>query len=179
MKKLKIFICICVVIFGIVLCCLWLCPFSLEKTANRSYPEYPLSKELKEQIRNASSTYYELSAIELSLDITGSLLEFSEKNDIKNGKANCVGYAQLFTSICNNMLKVNGRKERVRPVVGNIKWCGINLCEVLKAIVPKKYESFVKDHDFIELEYEDKYVYVDPTLFDYCIRTGWTECPKK
>ena len=138
MKKLKIFICICVVIFGIVLCCLWLCPFSLEITANGSYPEYPLNKELKEQIRNASSTYYELSAIELSLDITGSLLEFSEKNDIKNGKANCVGYAQLFTSICNYMLKVNGRKERVRPVVGNIKWCGINLCEVLKAIVPKK-----------------------------------------
>lgn len=161
------------------LCCILLCPFSLEKTTDRSYPEYPLSNELKEQIRNASSTYYELSAIELSLDITGSLLEFSEKNDIKNGKANCVGYAQLFTSICNYMLKVDGRKERVKPVVGHIKWCGINLCEVLKAIVPKKYESFVKDHDFIELEYEDKYVYVDPTLFDYCIRTGWTECPKK
>ena len=68
---------------------------------------------------------------------------------------------------------------RVKPVVGNIKWCGINLCEVLKAIVPKKYESFVKDHDFIELEYDDKYVYIDPTLYEFCGRTGRTECPKK
>ena len=37
----------------------------------------------------------------------------------------------------------------------------------------------ILDHDFIELEYEDKYVYIDPKLYEFCGRTGETECPKK
>ena len=172
-RKLFLFL-----VVAIILYYLGLSAFSLEKTSNRSNSEYPLSKELKERIKYESSTYYEFSPIELSLGITGSLLEFSEKNNIKNGKANCVGYAQLFTSIYNYALSIDGLDGRAKPVVGNIKWCGINICNVLKAIVPKKYEDFVKDHDFVELEFEDNYVYIDPTLYDFCGRTGRTTCPK-
>ncbi len=176
MKKLWIFIIVAIAV--IMFYFFALSAFSLEKTADRSYSEIPISDETKEEIAYCLEHFYELSPIEISLSITGSMLEFSEKNDIMNGKANCVGYAQLFTSICNYTLKAGGYEGRAKPVVGNIKWCGINICEVLKAIVPKKYENFVKDHDFIELEYDDKYVYIDPTLFDFCGRTGWTDCPQ-
>lgn len=82
----------------------------------------------------------------------------------ENGKANCVGYTKLFTSICNYALMVNKYEGRVKPVVGYVTWCGINMCDVAKFVVPKKYEGFVKDHDFVELDYEDRNVYVSPTL---------------
>ena len=82
--------------------------FSLEKTADRPYSEIPLSDELKEELAYCAEHLYDLSPIGMSLDKTSSMLEFSEKNDIRNGKANCVGYAQLFTSICNYYLEAGG-----------------------------------------------------------------------
>jgi hypothetical protein len=173
MKRLFI-----IVIAAVVLYFLALSAFSLEKTADRTNSEYPLSEEIKEDIKQSVERLLDLTPIDISLTKKSSWLKFSEKNDIKNGKANCVGYAQLFTSICNYALEVGRYEGRVKPVVGKIKWCGIDLCKVLKTIVPKKYESFVKDHDFVELDYGDEYVYIDPTLFDFCGRTGWTRCPK-
>lgn len=169
---------IIITIAAIILYFLALSGFSLEKTADRSYTQYPLSIETKEDIKQSVERLFDLTPIDISLTTTSTLLKFSKRNDIKNGKANCVGYAQLFTSICNYALEVGGYEGRVKPVVGKIRWYGIDFCKVLKTIVPKKYESFVKDHDFVELDYGNEYVYIDPTLFDFCGRTGWTRCPK-
>jgi hypothetical protein len=43
---------------------------------------------------------------------------------------------------------------------------GINLCKIAQSISPKKYKSFVKDHDFIELSLGGSYYYIDPSLYD-------------
>ena len=81
-------------------------------------------------------------------------------------KENCVGYTKLFTGICNYALKVNHCDGRAMPVVGYIQWCGINLCDAALVVAPEEYKSFVKDHDFVELEYDQKHVYIDPTIYD-------------
>ena len=147
----------------------------LVKTADRTYSEFPLSKQLKEQIvKETSKLPYDIDLMDYCLTLTSMLLEFSEKNDIENGKANCVGYTKLFTSIYNYALLVNKYEGRVKPVVGYVTWCGINLCDVAKFIVPKKYESFVKDHDFVELDFENYFVYVDPSLYDIMGSKCWT-----
>ena len=152
---------------------IFITPLKLVKTADRHYPEYPLSKELKERIRRETKGHYDISAVEYSLSLTANLLDFSAQNDIENGAANCIGYTKMFMAICNYTLKVHGFKERVTPVVGYIEWHGINLCNVTQSIVPKKYRAFFKDHDFIELGYlKDEYIYIDPTIFDMT----WNSC---
>ena len=148
-------------------------PLKLVKTADRHYPEYPLSKELKERIKSETKGRYDISAVEYSLSLTANLLDFSAQNDIENGAANCIGYTRLCAAICNYALQIHGYKERVTPVVGYIEWHGINLCDIAQTIVPKKYRGFFKDHDFIELGYfKDEYIYVDPTIFDMT----WNSC---
>lgn len=105
--------------------------------------------------------------IDYSLKLTASRLQFSIYNDINNGKANCVGYARLCASICNQALTANGIHGKARPVVGYIESNGINLCDVLKAISPKdSYKNFVKDHDFVELVTDSKTYYFDPSIYD-------------
>ena len=152
---------------------IFITPLRLVKTADRHYPEYPLSDDMKEKIRRETKIHYELNAIEYSLRRTASLLDFSTQNDIENGAANCIGYTRLCAAICNYALQIHGYKERVTPVVGYIEWHGINLCDVAQTIVPKKYRGFFKDHDFIELGYfKDEYIYVDPTIFDMT----WNAC---
>ena len=156
-----------------------LSPLELAKTTDRNFQEYLLSVELKERIhREVSELPYDLSPVDYSMHLTAELLEFSEKNDIENGLANCVGYARLFTSICNYALEVGGYEGRVKHVAGYVTWHGINLCDVATFVLPKEYKNFFKDHDFIELDYDDKYVYIDPSMYDLICRNGYTEVNK-
>ena len=66
-------------------------------------------------------------------------------------------------------LKVNHLEYKSKTVVGYITFYGVNLCDVLNAIVPKEYKNFVKDHDFVELELDDKIILFDASLYDYHI----------
>ena len=105
--------------------------------------------------------------IDYSLKLTASRLQFSRHNDIINGKANCVGYAQLCACICNLALATNEIDGQAKPVVGYIESNGINWCDVLKTIAPKdSYKNFVKDHDFVELVTDSKTYYFDPCIYD-------------
>lgn len=77
----------------------------------------------------------------------------------------CVGYAQVYSTICNYAFKVNNIKGSAKPVVGIVKWNGINL-NYFSRFLPSRWENFTKDHDFVEIKYEGdnhKY-YVDPLL---------------
>ena len=105
--------------------------------------------------------------IDYSLKLTASRLHFSIYNDINRGKANCVGYAQLCASICNQALAANGIHGKARPIVGYIESNGINWCDVLKAVAPMdSYKNFVKDHDFVELVTDTRTYYFDPSIYD-------------
>ena len=150
--------------------------FSLVKTGERSTLNYTLSKELKERIVNETHELSEIDIVNYSLKLTDELLDYNETNSIKDGKANCVGYALLCASIANYGIKVNKLEGTCKPVVGYVTWGGMNLCTILKVIAPQKYKAFVKDHDFVEYDMENTTIFFDPTLYDFigdrvmCIR---------
>lgn len=69
--------------------------------------------------------------------------------------------------ICNYALQVNGLGYRARPVVGYVSLYGVNLCRLLQAVAPRRWKSFVKDHDFVELKLEDRTLFFDASLYDF------------
>lgn len=140
--------------------------FTLVKTHDRN-KSYQLPIALKQQVTKESKGMNEAQIIDYSLKLTAQKLQFDTRNDIAHGKANCVGYAQLCSAICNQALKSNGYTCRAKPVVGYIRDCGVNLCDVLKSIAPnQRWQNFVKNHDFVELSYKGKVYYFDPSIYD-------------
>jgi len=140
--------------------------FNLVKTGDRQ-KTYMLPQSLKAKVEQDTHGMDIEQIIDYSLTLTASRLLFSRYNDIDMGKANCVGYARLCASICNQALSANGVNGQAKPVVGYIESIGINWCDVLKKVAPKNsYKNFVKDHDFVELVTESKTYYFDPSIYD-------------
>lgn len=83
---------------------------------------------------------------------------------IKEGKANCVGYAALFNSIAQFMLKSQQLEQQyqVNHLVGKIDLWGVDLHQLFDA-------SFFKDHDYNEIiNLETGHtIYIDPIVSDY------------
>ena len=140
--------------------------FTLIKTGERQRI-FTLTQSMKVKVTAETKGMDIEKIIDYSLKLTASQLQFSRYNDIKHNKANCVGYARLCASICNQALATNGIHGYAKPVVGYIESNGINLCNVLKAAAPKdSYKNFVKDHDFVELVTDSKTYYFDPSIYD-------------
>jgi hypothetical protein len=51
-------------------------------------------------------------------------------------------------------------------VVGHLHYWGVNLHPIALKILPAKYHRYLKDHDVVELNYNNKTIYLDPTLHD-------------
>lgn len=149
-------------------------PLTLVKNGDRQ-SSYTLPEPLLVQVSDETKGMDVEQIIDYSLSLTASELKFAARNDIDNGKANCVGYAQLCAAICNQAMAANGIDGKARPVVGYIESNGINLCQVLKAIAPKtSYKNFVKDHDFVELTAGTRRYYFDPSIYDVLGKTCLT-----
>jgi hypothetical protein len=43
---------------------------------------------------------------------------------------------------------------------------GVNLHKVAQALLPAKYDPLFKDHDVVEVQYDGKTIYIDPSLDD-------------
>lgn len=141
-------------------------PFNLVKTGDRQ-KTCTLTQSIKVKVNTETTGMDVEQIIDYSLTLTASQLRFSRYNDIDLGKANCVGYAQLCASICNQAFSANGVNGHAKPVVGYIESNGINWCDVLNSVAPKdSYKNFVKDHDFVELVTESKTYYFDPSIYD-------------
>ena len=150
----------------VVVTILVLSSFTLVKQHNRANT-YRLPKSTSLQVKKETKGMNEKQIIDYSLNLTAIMLEFGAKNDLSNGKANCIGYAQLCSAICNEALKANGYKYRAKPVVGYVKFNGLNICNIAKSLMTnQKYKAFVKDHDFVELNTGDKTYYFDPSIYD-------------
>jgi hypothetical protein len=163
-KKKKVLYCL----LALVLCCCFVRNgMGLVKTNNRPNPGNSLSKQIKSKISDECKSSNPEDCLKYSLQLTSDLLSFTEKNDIENGKANCVGYAILCSRICNYSFEMNKLKYHAKPVVGYVTLYGINICNILKSLAPQKWKKFVKDHDFVELELEDKTIFFDASLYDY------------
>ena len=142
--------------------------FQLVKTADRSSATYLLCAEMKERIAAETMGKEERELIEYALNLTAKSLQFAAKNDIEGGSANCVGYARLGAAICNHAFAINGSPSRAKAVVGDVKFWGISVCEVLTMLMPnERWRNFVKDHDFVEIETGNSIIYVDPSLYDF------------
>ena len=147
MRNKKIFLFLLAII--VIVCISWL-NISLLKISDRTSNYLP-SKSLKEEIK-----------IE-----TKGLSQEEIRNDISNGKANCVGYAQMCAGISNYAFRINGYNSSAKPVVGYVKLLGVNLCNILKLCMPtKRWENFVKDHDFVEYHIDGDIIYCDASTYD-------------
>lgn len=141
-------------------------PFNLVKTGYRQ-KTYMIPQSLKAKVEQDTRGMDIEQIIGYGLTLTASQLRFSRYNDIDMGRANCVGYAQLCASFCNEALAANGVNGHAKPVVGYIESNGINWCDVLNSVVPKdSYKNFVKDHDFVELVTDSRIYYFDPSIYD-------------
>ena len=137
----------------------------LEKQYDRGN-DYILNSELKYKINSETHGMDEMEILNYSIKTSGDYLEFAEKNNINDHKANCVGYAKLCSCICNYALSVNNMSGYAKPVVGYPKFSKVNICHILKYIAPKKYKAFVKNHDFVEFSFGNGIIYADPCAYD-------------
>ena len=90
--------------------------------------------------------------IDESVVQAGVNLRFSEKNDIENGKANCVGYAEYAANIFNDIAKQKGFSERAIPVVGYYYLGNINMHKLVSRFISEKRTlNFIKDHNYVRV----------------------------
>ena len=165
------------ILLGVVLLVIVTCSFSLVKTSNVN-SSYNISSEMKDRIRVETQGMEDVRIAKYCVQLTSEILEFSKKNDIQKGKANCVGYARVCKSLCEYAYRINNRNISVRHVRGYVTDSGVNLCKVMEFISPKELKGFVKDHDFIELNFGNSYVYLDPTSYDMIGRDNMTTVEK-
>lgn len=153
------------IIFLFIVCVVFISQLRLEKEQYRPIQEYALTSDIKGRICQIKSDN-PIEIIKASNDLCCELLSFSAKNDIPNGTANCVGYAQLSSAIINYAFKLNDMPYKARPVVGQVYCCGINLTALSQKILPAKHRPFFKNHDFVEVDLGDKIIYTDSSLQD-------------
>lgn len=137
------------------------------KDRDRNIINCSLTSDLKIQvaeISNNSDTPQDI--IKKCSNLVCETLSFTAKNDIQNGKANCVGYAQLTSTLINQAFHVKKFPYKAKPVVGKVCLFGIDLNNITQKILPLKHRPFFKDHDFVEIYLGDKTVYIDSSLQD-------------
>lgn len=153
------------ILFLAIACFVFISQLRLEKERYRPTQEYALTSDIKDRISLIASDN-PIEVIKACNVLCCELLSFSAKNDITNGKANCVGYAQLSSAIINYAFKLNDMPYKARPVVGQVYCCGINLTALSQKILPAKHRPFFKDHDFIEVNLGNEIIYTDSSLQD-------------
>lgn len=165
------------ILIGVVLLLIVTCSFNLVKTSNVT-SSYNISSEIKDRIKLETQGMENIRIAKYCIQLTSEMLEFSKKNDIQNGKANCIGYARVCKSLCEYAYKINNKNISVRHVRGYVTDYRINLCKIMEFISPKELKEFVKDHDFIELDFGNSYIYLDPTSYDMIGRDNMTTVKK-
>ncbi len=159
------------IIIGLLICiCGGLCLISkikFNKDRDRNIINCTITSDLKSQvaqISNNSDTPQDI--IKKCSNVACETLSFTAKNDIQNGKANCVGYAQLTSTLINHAFQIKNLSYHAKPVVGKVYLFGIDLNNISQKILPPKHRPFFKDHDFVEIDLGNKTVYIDSSLQD-------------
>jgi len=109
--------------------------------------------------------------MEISQSVTNACLRFTSGKVSSNpntvvgiGKANCVGYSALFSSIANQFFREqhSGQSFHVRHLVGRLYFLGVDVHQFFSS-------PFFKDHDFVEIENvtTGEKIFVDPVVSDY------------
>ncbi len=127
MKKIirNVAIGVAVIIAGVMIM-----PISFVKTSDRGATHDYFPDKLKGRIKSETVGYSDEEIVKYSLDLTAELLKFTRVNALRDGKANCVGYAQLCSNICNHAFAARHSKARTKPVVGFIEVCGVDMFKI-------------------------------------------------
>ncbi len=160
-----------IILYTFVFLLLFGCSISWEKSNDRSYDNVQLSNSLKQKISNDTKGYSDDQIIEYSINLTADELRFSKINDISNHKANCVGYAQLCSSICNCAFILNHSDSRAKPVVGYIKIFGFNIHPLAQKLLPS-LKNFVANHDYVQCGT----TFFDPSIYDVSFGLLGSKC---
>ena len=84
--------------------CLFHYGFGLVKVGDRDSGNIDLPQAVRERIEKECRVAEAEACAVYGMKLTCELLRFSKKNDIDAGAANCVGYAQLCSAVCNYAL---------------------------------------------------------------------------
>jgi hypothetical protein len=146
-----------------------------QPVANR--PEYPVTEEKLKVMLNSVTEHSKIKeigdVIRLSQQQTGKLLQFNfsaVENDpnkiILTGKANCIGYAALFSRISNSIITQSalGEEWRASAHIGHLYCMGVNIHQYTQ-------HPYFVDHDFVILQNKKtgELIGVDPSLYDYTL----------
>ena len=171
MKKRRVFsyllrpIMVIAVLIGTAM--LLISQLELNKSFNRKIALYTLQEDTKKKIaQDIIPLETDTDIIKYCSSIVTDMLSFDRKNMIPNGKANCVGYAQLTSAIINYAFQVKKLPYKAKPIVGKVYLFGIDLNNVAQQILPQKHRPFFKDHDFVEVDLGDKTAFIDSSLQD-------------
>jgi len=170
-KKRKIFSyllrTIIVIAVLIVIATLLISQLKLNKSFNRNIAIYTLQEDTKKKItQDITPLEIETDIIKYCSSVVAEMLSFDRKNMIPNGKANCVGYAQLTSAIINYAFQIKNLPYKAIPVVGKVYLFGINLNNVAQKILPQRHRPFFKNHDFVEVDLGNMTVFIDTSLQD-------------
>jgi len=108
--------------------------------------------------------------MDISQELTNKQLKFSSgkvpnnpNNAAQIGKANCVGYAALYASIMDFLIRQQNEADKyeVKHLVGTLDFMGNNLNQAIN-------HPFFKDHDYNEITIlaTGKKIYTDPSVSD-------------
>lgn len=137
----------------------------LEKERDRDIVVCAIPADLKKDVDAMSKEVDSVNEILAeSSELVCGKLSFSAKNNIACGEANCIGYAQLTSAVINYAFQVKKLPYKAKPVVGKVYLFGIDLNNVAQIILPEKHRPFFKDHDFVEVDLDDRIVFKDMTL---------------
>lgn len=139
----------------------------LNKSFDRDLAIYTLQEDTKKKIaQDIIPLETETDIIKYCSSVVTEMLSFDRKNMIPNGKANCVGYAQLTSAIINYAFQIKNLPYKAKHVVGKVYLFGCNLNKVAQTILPQRHRPFFKDHDFVEIDLGDKTIFIDSSLQD-------------
>lgn len=170
-KSLKI---ISLILFFLILCRGSIYRLLIKYSDVGTRPEIQITNQNLISKIKSSSSYKAIDSREIAkiaTEITNEQLKFTTKNAISNpnqlihiGKANCVGYASMFNSIANYIIKENNLQSELKAEhkIGKLELFGVNIHPYLKS-------PYFKDHDFNEIKNLNtgKSIFVDPSLSDY------------
>lgn len=154
----------------------------LEPERTRNYNLSALTQQEKDQIKEETKDLNEEQIFWYGITKAKDDLEFTRGNDVKNNKANCVGYTAYAKQIMDYGLKVNGFDNRTYHYIGHLEPLGLfNLNSAVCAFLSnEKDKNFFKDHDFVGIEMEGgRQILFSPSLYDVFNFGCWTEIKKK
>lgn len=140
--------------------------------------ERPIQSVSDPEFQNVLSTTFSAEApnleqiLKVSRQLTDRHLSFTTErvgNDaqtvLRTGKANCIGYAALFCSIADELIRQHGLQEQIKIThqVGLLTFFGADIHSIFGD------HPFFQDHDFASAsdQKSGKTFHIDPTVSDY------------